>query len=113
VDDVSAVVWKEFREASFSVQDTLAALSKRGMNTPDNVDNAGVAAVAACASFFRRGALLATFRRWGATIGLDEKTCKRIVVSSSLGVTRRTGFPFVVLDAGGVLTAKAKGEAAA
>ncbi|KAJ1452814.1 hypothetical protein M885DRAFT_525703 [Pelagophyceae sp. CCMP2097] len=90
-EEVSSVVLEEFRKASFSVAETLSALTKRGMNTPENVDNAGVAAVAAC---------------------LDEESCKRIVISSSLGVTRRSGFPFVVLDAGGVLSAKAKGEAA-
>lgn len=37
---------------------------------------------------------------------------KRFVLLSSVGVTRADKFPFVILNAFGVLDAKAKGEAA-
>jgi hypothetical protein len=41
---------------------------------------------------------------WRAVSGVP---CKRAVLMSSLGVTRRKSFPFAVLNAAGVLDAKA------
>ena len=35
---------------------------------------------------------------------------KRFCLMSSIGVTRRTSFPYIILNGGGVLDAKQKGE---
>ncbi|CAB1099249.1 unnamed protein product [Ectocarpus sp. CCAP 1310/34] len=73
---------------------TTAFPSKRwkGGNTPDAVDNLAV------------GNMLRAAAGGGSL--------KRFVLLSSVGVTRADKFPFVILNAFGVLDAKAKGEAA-
>ncbi|CAM9204520.1 unnamed protein product [Ectocarpus sp. 13 AM-2016] len=73
---------------------TTAFPSKRwsGGNTPDAVDNLAV------------GNMLRAAAGGG--------NLKRFVLLSSVGVTRADKFPFVILNAFGVLDAKAKGEAA-
>ncbi|CAM9621070.1 unnamed protein product [Pylaiella littoralis] len=73
---------------------TTAFPSKRwsGGNTPDAVDNLAV------------GNMLRAAAAGGSL--------KRFVLLSSVGVTRANSFPFVILNAFGVLDAKAKGEAA-
>eukprot|EP00903_Cladosiphon_okamuranus_P014601 g13540.t1 len=63
-----------------------------GGNTPDRVDNVAV------------GNMLRAAAAGGSL--------KRFVLLSSVGVTRADKFPFVILNAFGVLDAKAKGEAA-
>ncbi|KAJ1625446.1 hypothetical protein T492DRAFT_1039757 [Pavlovales sp. CCMP2436] len=82
--------------AKFDVRAAIAALDAQGLNTPENVDNLGIRAVL-CA--WEAGASPASPRR-------------RFVLMSSIGVTKRTGFPFSVLNACGVLDAKAAGEQA-
>lgn len=66
-------------------------------NHPESVDHFGVKnAVHAWADF-----------------GLSNGVAKRrFVVMSSIGVTRRSGFPYSILNGGGVLDAKASGEQA-
>lgn len=44
--------------------------------------------------------------------GASSTPKRRFVLMSSIGVTRRDGFPYLVLNGGGVLDAKARGEAA-
>ena len=69
----------------------------KGGNTPQEVDDIGV-----------RNAVDA----WvSANKGSNGVKLERLVLMSSVGVTRRTQFPFVVLNAAGVLDAKASGEA--
>jgi len=69
-------------------------LDGMGYNTPKNVDERGT---------------LAILKAWEAAAGADRK---RLVMLSSIGVQRRTQMPFPVLNACGVLDAKAAGEAA-
>ena len=91
-DDINGVVWRELSDAGFDLKKAVSALSALGLNTPERVDGAGVEAVA-------------------AAVAAAGKV-RRVVLMSSLGVTRRDGFPFKILNAAGVLEAKAKGEAA-
>lgn len=95
-EDIGSRVWEALSSNGFDVRKGLEELTSAGLNTPDAVDAHGVEAVvrAAC-----NAAKAGTF--------------KRLILMSSIGVTRRTGFPFVVLNAAGVLDAKAQGEAAA
>ncbi|KAJ8599699.1 hypothetical protein CTAYLR_004715 [Chrysophaeum taylorii] len=90
VDDVPRVVLATWWECGFDVRATIDKLSERGMQTPDVVDAVGV-------------------ERLAAALGDD---LDHVVLMSSLGVTRRTAFPFTILNAAGVLDAKARGEAA-
>mmetsp|Transcript_43286 Transcript_43286/g.77793 ORF Transcript_43286/g.77793 Transcript_43286/m.77793 type:complete len:390 (+) Transcript_43286:17-1186(+) len=62
-------------------------------NHPESVDHFGVKN---------------TLFMWSSGSGPKRK----FVLMSSIGVTRRDGFPYSVLNGGGVLDAKAKGEAA-
>lgn len=64
-----------------------------GGNTPDAVDNLGVKNVV---------------DTW-ASVNPDSDL-KRFVLMSSICVTRRTQFPYIILNGGGVLDAKQKGE---
>ena len=89
-DDVAGAVWKAWSGADFDRGAALAQLTADGLNTPDAVDDAGVCAVAAAAGE-------------AASAG---GALKRFVLMSSIGVTRRGGFPFSVLNACGVLDAK-------
>ncbi|CAE7550244.1 TIC62 [Symbiodinium natans] len=62
-------------------------------NHPESVDHFGVKNAA---------------HVWSAASGPK----RRFVLMSSIGVTRRDGFPYSILNGGGVLDAKARGEAA-
>jgi hypothetical protein len=68
-------------------------LAWRNDNTPSAVDDRGVKNV---------------LEAWRASPGRK----KRVILMSSIGVTKRKQFPFFVLNAAGVLDAKAAGEAA-
>ena len=81
-------------ENSFSVQEALAALDAQGLNTPNNVDAQATAYL---------------MQVWDAVCTVRQK---RIIMLSSIGVQRRTSMPFPILNACGVLDAKAAGEAA-
>ena len=70
------------------------ALDAQGLNTPNNVD--------------ARANELIT-RAWNEACAVAQK---RIILLSSIGVRRRDTMPFPILNACGVLSAKAAGEAA-
>lgn len=88
--DVVQALW----ENSFSINDALTALDAQGLNTPNNVDAAATAYLT---------------QVWDAVCTVRQK---RIIMLSSIGVQRRTSMPFPILNACGVLDAKAAGEAA-
>ena len=75
-------------------QAMLRKLDGQGYNTPRNVDEKGT---------------LAILKAWEAAAGEQRK---RLIMLSSIGVQRRTQMPFPVLNACGVLDAKAAGEEA-
>lgn len=99
-DQVSDKVWGALWESGFDVRRAVDSLTAAGLNTPDAVDATGVEAI------------VASLRRNFAGAGDAPSTFKQLVLMSSLGVRRRDGFPFRVLNAAGVLDAKARGEAA-
>jgi nucleoside-diphosphate-sugar epimerase len=88
-DVVSALL-----ENKFSVEDAIASLDEQGLNTPNNVD--------AKANEF-------IVQAWVKAAKVQKK---RVIMLSSIGVQRRDQMPFPVLNACGVLSAKATGEAA-
>ena len=90
---VTNEVLKSLLDNKFSVNDAIRDLDELGLNTPNNVDN-------------RANSLV--LDTW-ASFGRVSK--KRVIMLSSIGVQRRTSMPFPILNACGVLTAKAKGEA--
>ena len=75
-------------------QGMISKLDGQGYNTPRNVDEKGT---------------LAILKAWEAAAGAQRK---RMIMLSSIGVQRRTQMPFPVLNACGVLDAKASGEEA-
>ena len=91
-DGVNDAVLDAIGRAGLNWPRALAAMTDAGLNTPAAVDDAGARAVVAAAA---------------AAGG-----CARFVLMSSIGVTRRAGFPFSVLNACGVLDAKASAERA-
>jgi len=78
----------------FDVQSAIASLDERSLNTPANVD--------ARANEY-------IVDQW---IKLAKVPKKRVIMLSSIGVQRRDQMPFPILNACGVLDAKARGEAA-
>jgi len=92
-DDVSSSVLRALLDNSFSVSDAIASLDEQGWNTPQNVD-------AKSNEFI--------IKAWNEACAVEQK---RIIMLSSIGVQRRDTMPFPVLNACGVLDAKARGEA--
>lgn len=90
--DIAGDVVKSLLDNSFNVKDSIAALDKEGFNTPNNID--------AQSNLFLVNA-------WKDACKVQQK---RIVMLSSIGVQRRDQMPFPVLNACGVLDAKAQGE---
>lgn len=88
--DVSSAVLSTWQKKNFDVEKTIQALSSRGMNTPENVDAVAIERLVECFG----------------------KKLRRAILVSSIGVNRRDQFPFTILNAAGVLDAKARGEAA-
>lgn len=91
--DVAGDVLRALVDNAFDVPRALAALDAAGLNTPRNVD------------YEANRRVLET---WNEACRVRQK---RVVLLSSVGVTRRAGFPFRVLNACGVLDAKADFEA--
>ena len=87
---VSALVENKFR-----VDDAMQSLDKQGFNTPNNVDT-------------KANEFIVSSWLQAAT----RVPKKRAILLSSIGVQRRDTMPFPILNAFGVLNAKAKGEAA-
>ena len=91
--DVSSEVLTALWETKFNVKDTLTQLDELGLNTPNNIDAKG-------------NRLLIDAWDYAA-----EVPKKRAILLSSIGVQRRTDMPFPILNACGVLDAKAEAEA--
>ena len=79
---------------SFSVKEAISSLDEQGFNTPKNVDS------------------LSNLFLVNAWIDACQVPRKRLIMLSSIGVQRRDQMPFPILNACGVLDAKAEGEAA-
>ena len=86
-------VLKALVDAQGSVPAAIDLLDQQGVNTPRAVDERGTRAVLAA---------------WAAS-GAERK---RLVMMSSIGVARKGSMPFPILNACGVLDAKAAAEAA-
>lgn len=91
---VTSTVISALLDSKFDVPQALLSLDTQGLNTPNNVDN-------------RANKLI--LDAW-------KKACKvkrkRAIMLSSIGVKRRESMPFPILNACGVLDAKAAGEQA-
>jgi hypothetical protein len=91
---VTSTVISALLDSKFDVSQALLSLDTQGLNTPNNVDN-------------RANKLI--LDTW-------KKACKvkrkRAIMLSSIGVKRRESMPFPILNACGVLDAKAAGEQA-
>lgn len=87
-------VCKALIDNSFSIPDAMISLDEQGWNTPNNVDD-------------KSNQLLV--QTWNQCCSTQKK---RIIMLSSIGVNRRDTMPFPILNACGVLTAKAAGESA-
>lgn len=92
--DVTMPVLRALVEARLDLRKAVAALDAQGFNTPRQIDAL---------------ANLAVLDAWRAAAGDRRKRC---VFMSSIGVQRRQQMPFPVLNACGVLDAKAEAEAA-
>ena len=93
-EEVSSDVLKALFDNKFSVKDAIASLDEQGLNTPNNVD-------AKSNQFI--------VQAWDDACKVAQK---RIIMLSSIGVQRRDTMPFPILNACGVLDAKAEGERA-
>jgi len=89
--DVLSALW----ETKFDVSSAVASLTEAGLNTPQNVDD-------------RANRFL--YEAWNDAA--KSVSQKRAILLSSIGVQRRTQMPFPILNACGVLDAKASAEAA-
>lgn len=92
--DVTGTVLKALLDNKFSIKDVISSLDKQGLNTPNNVD--------ALANAF-------ILQAWNSVVKVPQK---RVIMLSSIGVKRRDVMPFPILNACGVLDAKAAGEEA-
>eukprot|EP00532_Pseudo-nitzschia_australis_P017190 CAMPEP_0168248852 /NCGR_PEP_ID=MMETSP0141_2-20121125/1683_1 /TAXON_ID=44445 /ORGANISM="Pseudo-nitzschia australis, Strain 10249 10 AB" /LENGTH=355 /DNA_ID=CAMNT_0008184795 /DNA_START=39 /DNA_END=1106 /DNA_ORIENTATION=+ len=81
-------------DSKFDVSEALDQLDTKGLNTPNNVDNLSNQLV---------------LDAWKQASKVSRK---RAIMLSSIGVTRRESMPFPILNACGVLDAKAAGEQA-
>lgn len=81
-------------DSKFDVSQALSELDSKGLNTPKNVD-------------YRANKIILD-----AWKDASKVTRKRAIMLSSIGVTRRESMPFPILNACGVLDAKAAGEQA-
>ena len=93
-EEITNDVLKAILDNSFSVKNAIASLDEQGLNTPNNVD--------ARANEF-------IVKAWNDACKVAQK---RIIMLSSIGVQRRDTMPFPILNACGVLDAKAAGEKA-
>ena len=89
---VTDKVIKALLENNLSVKDAISDLDQLGLNTPNNVDDRANQMV---------------LRAWNDSCKVRKK---RAIMLSSIGVQRRDTMPFPILNACGVLDAKAAGE---
>jgi len=80
-------------DSKFNIPTALQSLDALGLNTPNNIDN---------------NANQHILNSWLTSKSRADK--KRIIMLSSIGVDRRTTMPFPILNACGVLDAKAAAE---
>ena len=88
--DVLSALW----ESKFDVPEAIATLTNAGLNTPQNVDDK---------------ANLFLYEAWKDACKVSQK---RAILLSSICIQRRDQMPFPILNACGVLDAKASAEAA-
>ena len=93
-DGVALPVLKALFDSGFNVGDAIQSLDDAGFNTPRCVDEEGN---------------LKILKAWEAAAGAKRE---RLVLLSSVGVKRRAEMPYPILNACGVLDAKAAAEAA-
>jgi nucleoside-diphosphate-sugar epimerase len=93
-DDIALPGLKALLGAGFDVQAAIKQLSEDGYNTPQVIDEEGNLRILAA---------------WERAMGSKRK---RLLLLSSQGVQRREEMPFPILNACGVLSAKAAAEAA-
>ncbi len=93
-EEVSSDVLRALFDNKFSVKAAIASLDAQGLNTPNNVDAESNKLIV---------------QAWDAACKVAQK---RIIMLSSIGVQRRDTMPFPILNACGVLDAKAAGEKA-
>jgi nucleoside-diphosphate-sugar epimerase len=91
---VTEPVLRALAEAKFSVPGAISRLDAEGLNTPRNIDELGTQAI---------------LQAWAEAAGPQRKM---LTMMSSIGVQRRDQMPFPILNACGVLDAKAVAEAA-
>mmetsp|Transcript_14419 Transcript_14419/g.29923 ORF Transcript_14419/g.29923 Transcript_14419/m.29923 type:complete len:357 (+) Transcript_14419:83-1153(+) len=91
---ITSEVISALLDSKFDISQALGQLDKKGLNTPKNVDN------------------LANKLVLDAWKDAAKVKRKRAIMLSSIGVTRRETMPFPILNACGVLDAKAAGEQA-
>jgi len=89
---VTGEVLQALASNKFSIRDAIQDLDALGLNTPNNVDD-------------RANALV--LDTWESVCKTRKK---RVILLSSIGVQRRTAMPFPILNACGVLDAKAAAE---
>jgi nucleoside-diphosphate-sugar epimerase len=92
--EVTNDVLKALLDNKFSIKDAISSLDQQGLNTPYNID--------ARANEF-------IIQAWNSAAKVPQK---RAIMLSSIGVKRRDAMPFPILNACGVLDAKATGEEA-
>jgi nucleoside-diphosphate-sugar epimerase len=92
--EVTNDVLKALLDNKFSLKDAISTLDQQGLNTPFNID--------ARANEF-------IIQAWNSVAKVPQK---RAIMLSSIGVKRRDAMPFPILNACGVLDAKAAGEEA-
>mmetsp|Transcript_25791 Transcript_25791/g.39524 ORF Transcript_25791/g.39524 Transcript_25791/m.39524 type:complete len:353 (+) Transcript_25791:139-1197(+) len=86
-DVISALI-----DSKFDVKDAITKLDDKGLNTPKNVDDLANQLI---------------FSAWNSASKVQKK---RAILLSSIGVQRRDAMPFPILNACGVLDAKASAE---
>lgn len=91
-EEVANDVLKALLGNNFSVKGAISSLDAQGLNTPNNID--------ALSNDF-------IIQAWNEAC---QTTQKRVIMLSSIGVQRRDSMPFPILNACGVLDAKAAGE---
>ena len=90
--DVNSDVISALLESKFDIKDAISKLDTLGLNTPNNVDALANQLI---------------LSSWNEACNVLKK---RVILLSSIGVQRRTTMPFPILNACGVLDAKAIAE---
>lgn len=92
--DITSDVIKALLDSNFNVRDAISKLDSMKFNTPNNIDALGNQLILSA---------------WNSACKVQQK---RAILLSSIGVQRRDEMPFPILNACGVLSAKAVAEQA-